>query len=241
MTDMLHIQSLGQAGYLIRDGSVCVVIDPYLSDSAAKVDPALTRLFAPPVAPEELKADIFIVTHDHLDHLDPETIEAYTHKETTAFVAPRLAAKKLASLDIPESMIHVVDHAGRRVFPHVAIEGIFALGTSPDSVDTAGYLLTFDCGKTVYHTADTSYCQLLLDCAPRADALLVCINGKWGNLNVEEAVALTLKTSPKYALPNHFDTMAPNTADPALYERFLTEGSFPGECVILAPGQIFSF
>ena len=236
---VLQIQSLGQAGYLFSNDDVRVVIDPYLSDSAAKVDPTLARLFPPPIAPGELKADVFIVTHDHLDHLDPETIEAYQHKGTTVFVAPRLAAGKLPSLGIPRDRIRVVDHAGQCELAHLTIAGVFALGTTPDTVDTAGYLITFAGGKTVYHSADTSYCQLLLDCAPHADALLVCINGKWGNLNAEEAVSLTEKVAPTFVLPNHFDTMAPNTADPAVFERLLKQKKAPAQCVVLRPGEIF--
>ncbi len=47
--------------------------------------------------------------------------------------------------------------------------------------------------------------------------LLVCINGKWGNLNVDEAARLAKAVGPKTAIPNHYDVMATNAEDP---ERF---------------------
>ena len=70
------IYFLGQAGYLIQSATRAVLIDPYLSDSCGK-NPLFSRLYPIPVEPKELFADIFIVTHDHADHLNPETIQAY--------------------------------------------------------------------------------------------------------------------------------------------------------------------
>jgi L-ascorbate 6-phosphate lactonase len=63
---------LGQAGYVVRAGDATVAIDPYLTNSAAANAPEFTLLFPPPIAPEELRADIRVITPDHLDRLDPE-------------------------------------------------------------------------------------------------------------------------------------------------------------------------
>src|SRR5213596_2539666 len=52
---------LGQAGYVVRAGAATVAIDPYLTDSAAANAPEFARLFPPPIAPEDLRADIFVI------------------------------------------------------------------------------------------------------------------------------------------------------------------------------------
>src|SRR5262245_39201748 len=83
---------LGQAGYILRASQMTVAIDPYLTDSAAAKAPEFTRLFPPPIAPEELRVDVVLITHAHLDHLDPETIGRYPAKAETWFVAPHLTA-----------------------------------------------------------------------------------------------------------------------------------------------------
>ncbi len=56
------------------------MVDPYLSDSVAKVNPANWRCV--PVQEElfNVTPDILLFTHDHLDHYDPE-------------IAPRFFAK----------------------------------------------------------------------------------------------------------------------------------------------------
>ena len=100
---------LGQSGFYLKSGGVSVVIDPYLSDCVGENSPLFTRIYPAPVSPYDLKADIYIVTHDHLDHLDPATIRAYSHKEETIFVAPRHAAKKLEILGINPQQIRIVD------------------------------------------------------------------------------------------------------------------------------------
>ena len=58
---------LGQAGYLLRFRDITVAIDPYLTDSAAATAPEFARLYPPPIRPEDLRVDLYLVTHDHLD------------------------------------------------------------------------------------------------------------------------------------------------------------------------------
>jgi hypothetical protein len=92
---------LGQAGYIIRSSEVTVVIDPYLSNSGAGGKKESTRLLPVTIDSAELKAGVYIVTHDHIDHLDPDTVRPYAHKATTQFIAPRLTAQSLKKVGGP--------------------------------------------------------------------------------------------------------------------------------------------
>jgi L-ascorbate 6-phosphate lactonase len=218
---------LGQAGYLVRAAGRTLVLDPYLSDAAGRSDPRFSRLYPPPIQPRELKADIFVVTHDHLDHLDPETIRAYRFKSTTDFVAPRLASVKLAQLGVPAKRIRRLDAGETRLIQGVKITGVYAVPSAPEVIDTTGYGIEFANGRSLYATADTGYAELLLECVPQAEVLLVCINGKWGNLNPEQAARLAAKVAPRFALPNHYDLMALNAENPKTFE-FLLQQRNPG-------------
>jgi L-ascorbate 6-phosphate lactonase len=256
---------LGQAGYVARagglarrslgGGAVTLAIDPYLTDSVGKSAPSFSRRIPVPIEPEELEVDVFIVTHDHLDHLDPETIQRYRHRATTAFVAPRFAARKLADLGVPEQVITKIDVGETAQVKGIDITGVFALPTGPDALDTCGYLVRFPNGRSFYHASDTAFCELLLKAAPRpalspsaalransaegAEVLLVPINGKWGNLDVEEAMALTAAVKPRYVLPNHYDLMALNSENPETFRHFWNARRLPTECVVAEIMQPF--
>jgi L-ascorbate 6-phosphate lactonase len=230
--DQAALWFLGQAGYIARAGETTLAIDPYLSDSVGRISPAFARRLPVPVEPEELKVDILVVTHDHLDHLDPETICRYRHAETTQFVAPRFAARKLRELGIAADGVTKVDVGETAEVRGVTITGVFALPTGPDALDTAGYLVAFPNGRSFYHTSDTAFCQLLLRAAPQAEVLLVPINGKWGNLDVEEAMELTAAVRPRYVLPNHYDLMALNSENPETFRHFWNARKQPSECIL---------
>lgn len=232
---------LGQAGYFIKSCERTVLIDPYLSDSAGKSDKRFSRLYPVPVEPGKLYADIFILTHDHLDHLDPETIENYGIEKDTVYIAPHLTVKHLYKLGIPDERIITIDCGETRIVRDVEVTGIFALGTSKDSIDTTGYKIKFNNGKSIYHTADTAYCELLEKSAEYADVMLACINGKYGNMNAEQAALLAKNLGVLYAVPNHYDVMALNSENPELF-RYLCEVNGIGErCRILEPGKPFIF
>ena len=214
---------LGQAGYVIRSAGRTLAIDPYLTDSVAEVAPDCKRILPVPIEPEDLRVDVFIVTHDHLDHLDPQTILRYPAKDKTVFVAPHLACEKLRSLGVPQRNITCVDVGGRAALEGMDIEGIYALATDKKASDTAGYVVRFANGRSVYHSSDTGFCERLVEAPPRVEALLVCINGKWGNLSAAEAAKLAAAVRPRFAIPNHYDMMRPNMADPAVFARLVKE------------------
>ncbi len=208
---------LGQSGFVIKSAGVTVAIDPYLSDSVAKVSPQLKRRFPPPLEPSALNVDIYIATHDHLDHLDPQTIAAYRHKKTTTFVGPRFVCKKFAELGIDSKNIVKIDTGESKIVKGIEISGIYAVANDSSVIDTAGFKIVFANDRSVYHTSDTDFSPLLLQCAPSAEVGLFCINGKWGNLNIEQAAALANKVNPMFAIPHHYDLMKLNSENPEAF------------------------
>ena len=233
---------LGQAGYVIRSAGVAVAIDPYLSNSAAATAPEFGRLLPVPIEPGNLRVDLWIVTHDHLDHLDPETVRRSPHQSHTQFVAPRLAANKLLELGVPRGQIQRLDAGEDWTWRDLTVRGVFALPTGADVLDTTGYLLTFPNGRSVYHTSDTAFTPLLLQAAPKGvEVLLVPINGKWGNLNVEQAVELTAAVGPRYVVPNHYDMMALNAENPETFRWYCQQRRLPAQCVLPTVVQPFTW
>jgi L-ascorbate 6-phosphate lactonase len=225
---------LGQAGYIIKSLGLTITIDPYLSDAAAKDALEFSRLYPPPFEPETLDASLYIVTHDHLDHLDPITISRYQKKSTTTFIAPRQAAKKLISLGIPKENV-VILHAGESWrYESVEITGIFALATSIDVLDTTGYFIKFDNGRSLYHTSDTEFHPLVVAAAPQnPEVMFVPINGKWGNPTPDEAALFAKSLQPRYVMPDHYDLMALNAENPEVFKWFCAQQGMKEQCIIL--------
>lgn len=72
---------LGQAGLLFQTGKTTIMVDPYLSNSAAKINPRSFRRVPLDERIFDIHPDILIFTHCHIDHYDPETAERFLLSE----------------------------------------------------------------------------------------------------------------------------------------------------------------
>ena len=68
--------------------------------------------------------------------------------------------------------------------------------------------------------------------------LLVCINGRWGNMTSAEAVELTRGLHPKVVIPTHYDMFAANRADPKAFAEAIGQSGSSSRALILEPGKI---
>ena len=87
----MEVVWLGQAGLLFEKDGVKVMIDPYLSDSVKKVNPANYRRVAVDETLFDIKPDIMIFTHNHLDHYDPETVPRFINQNSSITVLSPLS------------------------------------------------------------------------------------------------------------------------------------------------------
>lgn len=204
----MNIRFLGQSGYLVRTAKATLLIDPYLSDSVNRVA-GRPRLLPIPLAPEKIACDAVICTHDHLDHLDPDTVTRIPRGQF--FVTTVGGVEKLASLGQTNA-------ASLRVGERIAVkdmelEAVFADHT----VEAFGLLLRAE-GLTLYFSGDTLYSEKLLTVASaHPDVAFLCINGKLGNMNVEEARTVARAIGAPVNVPNHYDMFASNSEDPHLF------------------------
>lgn len=202
----MKIKWLGQSGYLLSDGETAICIDPYLSDVVNRIA-GRPRMVDAPIRPEDLRADVVICTHNHVDHVDLDAIPRM-HKAQMTFCAPSDCAQTLEDLGVTRYV--PFDEGAQAAAGGFLLEAVFADHTVP----AIGVVITYE-GKRLYFTGDTCYNPRLAKVG--CDLLFVCINGKLGNMSVEEAVKLTNEIKPKLAIPNHYGMFASNTEDP---ERF---------------------
>lgn len=80
-------------------------------------------------------------------------------------------------------------------------------------------------GHSFYFTGDTLANPKLEEmAAKKPEFLFICINGKLGNMNADEAVQLTNVLKPKVAVPTHYGMFASNTEDPEVYTSRISCG-----------------
>ena len=70
----MKITWLLQGGFIFDVSDRRIVVDAYFSDIVESRQ-KLTRLALPPIPLDMIKPDMWICTHDHLDHLDPPTVK----------------------------------------------------------------------------------------------------------------------------------------------------------------------
>lgn len=203
----LQITWVTQGGFIFEAEGFRLVVDPYMSDSLAG---KVTRLVGFPLALEDLRPDAVICTHDHMDHLDPETIAMISeHYARCLFGGPERANRHLEELGIDSPLLLEVERPVK--LGPFCITPVFARHSDPSAV---GLLIEAD-GRRIYLTADTEYDDRLFSATTTApDALLICINGRLGNMNWQEAAQTARRLGAPIALPMHYGLFVENTEDP---------------------------
>src|SRR3546814_19687947 len=85
-TPGIPVRLLGQSGCRLGFPGCTIYVDPYLSNSVQELDaPDLARLTPIPLQPGQVDdADWVLITHDHIDHCDPNTLPATAEASPTA-------------------------------------------------------------------------------------------------------------------------------------------------------------
>ena len=206
----MKITWLGQAGLLFEEEGVSLMIDPYLSDCVAKLNPAKARRVPVDERFFDITPDVLIFTHDHLDHYDPETAPRFlgkTDKEIVVLCPPSV---------FPKALAHENEHNYVRMERGtVWTEGPFritAVKAAHSDPDAMGVLIEV-AGKTYYVTGDTLYNEnIFADIPAGVELLLLPVNGVGNNMNMQDAARFAARVAPRFAVPLHvglFDSLDP--------------------------------
>jgi len=206
---MLKIRWIGQSGYILSDGKSEICIDPYLSNVVDRIAKR-GRMVEAPFSPEEVKSDVVICTHNHLDHVDIDAIPLMK-KDNMLFLAPSDAKNQLIECGVINfkafddgTVVKIGDFELRAVF-------------ADHMVPAVGVIVKHG-GITMYFSGDTEYNEKLENIKEyNVDIMFICINGKLGNMSVDEAVQLTKIINPKVGVPTHYGMFESNTENPKKY------------------------
>lgn len=206
---------IGQGGFIFEAENFRLVIDPYLSDSVERKT-GFHRIPANTMNVEYLIPGMIIATHDHLDHYDPETIRKSMKLYPDCVLAGPASVRSKAQEDgIDERRFHLLNTGETIKAGPFSLTAVRAEHSDPFAV---GIIIKYN-DTSMYVSGDTEYFPELPDIVTKSlnghlQIVFICINGKYGNMNWEEAVSIVKSLQPELAIPMHYGMFEENTADP---------------------------
>lgn len=224
---------LGQASVALKLDGQIIYIDPYL-------DPAERRMMSPPFAPEQVaNADLVLLTHDHIDHIDPATLPGLAAASPQArFVAPAPLRSRVGDL---VGGVERVNSATAGSPMQVGGIEIVPLPAAHEAFDEhpelghhyLGYVLRAG-DLTIYHAGDTVPYEGLVESLAelRVDLAFLPINGRdffrtrantIGNMDYREAAEIASQAGIDTVVPIHWGMFAGNTVPPGYIATYVAE------------------
>src|SRR3954454_13065249 len=222
----MDIRFLGHSCFELSDGTVRVLIDPFLTGNPKAAATA-----------EEVQPDVIALTHGHSDHYGDVVDVA---KRTGATV---VALVEIAGEIGEEGVEDVRDpNIGGTVkfdWGWIKLVPAWHTSTTPKGTVTvpAGLLVNLG-GKLVYPLGDTalfSDLQLISRRGDHVDVAIVPIGGHFTMDRIDAVRAVEFAT-PSRVTPCHYDTFPPIETDAEAFKGDV-ESSTGASVVILAPGE----
>ena len=241
---------LGQAGFVIKSpAGKLIVLDPYLSNSCAALGAALgfnmERLVPPPMLGKDLAGvDLYVLTHSHQDHLDPETLAGYRQAGGRGpYLAPAETVEKLQALGVSRDAIHLTLPNHEYVVGDLTVRATLAIPFAGDDLTHVGYLVGVAAGPKIYFTGDTGYHEVLgISVAEhKPDVMVTVINPAFRNLGPAEAARLAQQLNPQVVIPCHYDLFPDNQQPPQLLHTNLKILGLGEKYHCLEHGRAFTF
>ena len=207
---MNKVTWLGQAGLLFEHDGHKIMIDPYLSDSVMKVNPKNYRRIAVDESIFEIKPDIMIFTHNHLDHYDPETVHRFINSETKLTVlAPLSVWQEVRKIGGDNNYVMFNRHT------QWSQCGLRFTSVKAEHSDSTPIGIIIDDGERKYYvTGDTLYNEEIFEDIPNdIFAVFLPINGVGNNMNVIDAARFVERIGAAKCVPLHigmFDNLDAN-------------------------------
>ncbi len=214
----MKVTWLTQSGLLFENKRMKILVDPYLSDSLGEIKPEKKRKIPVDESFFEVKPDVILITHDHIDHLDTVTLKRFLDaaEKPLLVLSGESSYRKLAELGGNHNYVLLSPHS---VWSE---QGITFYSVHAEHTDRTAVGFIIDDGKeTFYVSGDTLYnydvIDDVLDLAPDGvDFAFLPINGKGNNMNARDAADFAYEIGAKCAIPVHYgltDDLTPEEFD----------------------------
>ena len=215
----MKITWIGQAGLLLETDGKKILVDPYLSDSVKAVNPKNYRRVAVDEDLLKLKPDVIVITHCHLDHLDPETLKHYLTEDADCLVLAPNGSWQQIRTAFPNTACNYVLFNNGTTWNEGAVT-FRAVKAEHSDAGAIGVMITAE-GRSYYITGDTLYSERVFDSIPDGSeiyAVFLPVNGVGNNMNMTDAARFAQRIGARYAVPMHV----------GLFDE-INAGDFPAE------------
>ncbi len=199
------------------------------------IDPFLDGNPTSPVKAADVDAEYIILTHAHGDHIGDSF--SIAKRCGSSFICVNELADYCKSKGFEAHNMHIgggYDFEFGRIKFTIAHHG----SMTPDNSyagEPAGVILSID-GKNIYHTGDTGlfYDMKLIGEMTPIDYMLLPIGDNF-TMGITDAVKAVELTSPKVAIPMHYNTFPVIEADPNDFKAKVEAKGF--KCIVMEYGE----
>ena len=220
---------LGQGGLLFEFDGTTVMVDPYFSDSASVLGPEFKRRIAVNSSFFDVKIDVLILTHNHIDHTDPETLEIILKKNQGVCVLAARHSWEFVRKYGNKNNYVMIESGTEWTQGELLFQAVHAQHNDEKAI---GMLISYQ-NKTFYITGDTLYHPKVIQDVKKLekniDVIFVPINGVGNNVNMVDAARLANEVKAKKVVPIHFglldnidprkEFICPNSVIPEFYKE----------------------
>lgn len=222
VTDSLAITYVNHATFLIQTAGLNILLDPVWSERVSPLSFAGPKRMRPPgIRFEDLpKIDLVILSHNHYDHLDIETLTKLNNQYSPEFIVPlgvdlylnQEGITNITALDwwedkLVSKSINVTSVPAQ----HFSARGLF----DRNKTLWAGYVLETNFGN-VYFAGDTGYGDLFTDIGEKFGSIKIGLipigayKPEWFmgpiHVNPEEAIQIHKDVNAEISFGMHFGT-----------------------------------
>jgi len=198
--EYMKIIFLGQAGLLFDKNGFKIMIDPYLSNSVEKINAENYRRKPIDESFFDIKPDVMIFTHNHLDHYDPETVKHFITCDSSILVlSPKSVWEDVRNIGGKNNFVLFNRHTAWTE------NGIKFTAVKAEHSDSTPIGVIIDDGQKKYYiTGDTLYNEEIFDDIPKdIFTLFLPVNGVGNNMNMIDASNFAKRVNAKKTVPFH--------------------------------------
>lgn len=206
---------LAQAGFVFKTAAGRVIyLDPYLTD-VVETNFGFKRMMPAPISAEEVRSDLILCTHEHLDHMDTDALPIIARNTQAKFAGPVECIKEFEKIGIAPERCVLLARGETAEIDGIRVTGVYA-DHGDYAPDALGLVVDID-GVKIYHTGDTAYRPEEMRAAAemKPDVVIPCINGAFGNMDSRDAAQLTRDAAPRLAIASHFWMFVIHGGDPS--------------------------